>query len=227
MIDAIWSWEGGFGSSGVWGGIVGGVFDVITGAPNPFRYDGDFIFDTSPIPVPVVISEVPETWEELEELHPELFEPILETRPGLPPDPYPQDIDVAVTPEQEDEPMTDTWGHVFRDVAGSIITAAGGTATNPAPTGFVATAGTAAGVPLTPIGGGGGNGSCDGMAWSGAAPPKGYKVVNSCGVAVLRKVRRRRRRRMLTASDKSDIATIVGLVGKGQMASSLINRSAH
>jgi len=65
---------------------------------------------------------------------------------------------------------------------------------------------------------------CDGMAWSGGTPPKGYKVVNYCGRGVLRKVRRRRRRRLLTASDSRDIATIVGLVGKGQMASALINR---
>jgi len=62
------------------------------------------------------------------------------------------------------------------------------------------------------------------MAWSGGTPPKGYKVVNYCGRGVLRKVRRRRRRRLLTASDSRDIATIVGLVGKGQMASALINR---
>jgi hypothetical protein len=65
---------------------------------------------------------------------------------------------------------------------------------------------------------------CDVMPWSGGSPPKGYKVVNYCGRGVLRKVRRRRRRRLLTASDSRDIATIVGLVGKGQMASALINR---
>jgi len=64
----------------------------------------------------------------------------------------------------------------------------------------------------------------DGQAWSGSAPPKGYKVVNYCGQAVLRKIRRRRRRRMLTASDAADLATIVGIVGKGQMAAALINR---
>lgn len=66
---------------------------------------------------------------------------------------------------------------------------------------------------------------CDGMAWAGGTPPKGYKVVNYCGQGVLRKIRRRRRRRILSASDASDIATIVGLVGKGQMASALINRT--
>ncbi len=65
---------------------------------------------------------------------------------------------------------------------------------------------------------------CDGMAWGGGTPPKGYKVVNYCGRGVLRKIRRRRRRRILSASDAADIATIVGLVGKGQMASALINR---
>jgi len=66
--------------------------------------------------------------------------------------------------------------------------------------------------------------ACDGMAWRGGTPPKGYKVVNYCGQGVLRKIRRRRRRRLLTAGDSRDIATIVGLVGKGAMASALINR---
>jgi len=68
---------------------------------------------------------------------------------------------------------------------------------------------------------------CDGMIWAGGAPPKGYKIVNSCGVGVLRKVRRRRRRRLLTASDKADISYIVATTGKGQLAASLIHRSAQ
>lgn len=67
-------------------------------------------------------------------------------------------------------------------------------------------------------------GTCDGMAWTGGTPPKGYKVVNYCGQGVLRKVRRRRRRRLLTCSDKADIAAVVGMVGKGQLASSIISR---
>ncbi len=66
----------------------------------------------------------------------------------------------------------------------------------------------------------------DGEPWTGAPPPKGYKIVNYCGQAVLRKIRRRRRRRMLTVSDKNDIASIVSMVGKGQMASTLINRTS-
>ncbi len=66
----------------------------------------------------------------------------------------------------------------------------------------------------------------DGQVWGGQAPPKGYKVVNYCGVATLRKIRRRRRRRMLSTSDKNDIASIVSMVGKGQMASALINRTS-
>ncbi len=73
---------------------------------------------------------------------------------------------------------------------------------------------------------GGDGGDCDGMTWAGGAPPKGYKVVrDSCGNGVLRKVRRRRRRRMLTSGDKDDIASIVSMVGKGQMAAALINGS--
>ncbi len=65
---------------------------------------------------------------------------------------------------------------------------------------------------------------CDGMAWSGGVPPKGYKVVNYCGQGVLRKIRRRRKPRMLTRGDAQDVATIIGLVGKGQLASVLMNR---
>jgi len=66
----------------------------------------------------------------------------------------------------------------------------------------------------------------DGQAWGGQAPPKGYKVVNYCGQAVLRKIRRRRRRRMLSVSDKNDIASIISMAGKGQLAASLINRTS-
>jgi len=178
-----------------------------------------------PRPVPVVISETPQTWEELEQLDPELFEPILETRPGRTPDPYPQDVANSIEPEDE---VANTWGDWFFDTTTGII----GDYLNPQPQpmGF-------AQYPSTPenqaataaaIGGGGMNGAnCDGMTWAGGAPPKGYKVVrDSCGNGVLRKVRRRRRRRMLTASDKTDIASIVSMVGKGQLAASLINRSA-
>ncbi len=67
---------------------------------------------------------------------------------------------------------------------------------------------------------------CDGMSWSGGTPPKGYKVVNYCGQGVLRKIRRRRRRRLMTASDKVDVGYIIGVAGKGQLASSLINRGS-
>ena len=77
------------------------------------------------------------------------------------------------------------------------------------------------------IGGGMPEGACDGMIWQGGVPPKGYKVVNFCGQGVLRKVRRRRRRRLLTASDKADISYIVATTGKGQLAASLIHRSAQ
>jgi len=61
----------------------GAVQDSIFGWWEPFR----------PVVVDPVIEEVPRTWEELESLEPELFEPILETRPGLPPDPYPFEPD--------------------------------------------------------------------------------------------------------------------------------------
>ncbi len=224
------------------------------GAGGPFRWQigggrrdpqptGIFSAVPEAVAVPVVIGEVPETWEELAELEPDLFEPILETRPGKIPDPYPQSPDEGfVNPsavigapddwwptetqeESEEEDMAHDWGHVAREFISGY---AGG---GPPQTGYVAppilpgTDVTAGPGFLHEGGHNGGNGDgCDGMTWSGGAPPKGYKVVNACGVGVLRKVRRRRRRRLLSASDSRDIATIVGLVGKGQMAASLINR---
>ncbi len=218
------------------------------GIPNPFPFPwgggdpwgGIFPSGTrgeaylpSPTDVPDVISEVPQTWEELEEEMPELFEPILETRPGETPDPYPGTEaaeavigdpyadEVAAAQDDTEEPMAHDWAHIGRQFLTGIIspdeqqfvpaTQMAATTidyTTPTVTSNVAAAG----------------GDCDGMAWSGGTPPKGYKVVNYCGAAVLRKIRRRRRRRILSASDAADIATIVGLVGKGQMASSLINR---
>jgi len=224
------------------------------GIPNPFPFDifGGSIFDVfNPFPrggsqvptrrspvVPVVIGEIPETWDELEQLDPELFEPILETRPGHIPDPYPgsdaatvvignpQGVDTAEQNDVGEEEVAHDWGHLIRqgasavfglDAAPSVVQ--GGFAPN-------------AFVPEQPnvvtgaAGGGGAGGDCDGMAWAGGAPPKGYKVVrDSCGNGVLRKVRRRRRRRMLTSGDKDDIASIVSMVGKGQMAAALINGS--
>ncbi len=189
--------------------------------------------DPMPAPTPTlppVISEVPDTWEEYEEQFPEYFEPILETRPGRTPDPYPQDeyeFDEP-TAEQEDE-MAHDWGHIIR---GGIEQFLGGGGVESYPTGFAPVTPIAPGVidytspTVTPISRGTPMTAegCDGMEWSGAAPPKGYKVVNYCGRGVLRKIRRRRRPRMLSRSDAQDVATIVGLVGKGQMASALINR---
>lgn len=127
--------------------------------------------------------------------------------------------------------MSHTWGHVFREAAGGLVGMLGGGSVVPDYTGAFGMPGVPASVPLptstelVPVTGGLGPESCEGMIWTGGAPPKGFKVVNWCGKGVLRKVRRRRRRRILTRSDAGDIATIVGLVGKGQMASALINRS--
>ncbi len=119
----------------------------------------------------------------------------------------------------QEELMAHDWGHFALQVGGSLL----GLANPPQqqflpPVSGVATVLDQTAPAATADG-------CDGMAWSGGTPPKGYKVVNYCGRGVLRKVRRRRRRRMLTASDASDLATIVGIVGKGQMASSMINRT--
>lgn len=196
-------------------------------------FEGDQ-YGTGPIPMPAprvyvpdAISEEPQTWEELEELKPELFEPILETRPGRVADSYPQDIEVDVTPAQDDseEDVAITWTDWGQSFVGGLIgnwLDDGNIATgvSPATEQFVAGPSTAANQQATAAA----MQNCEGIAWTGGTPPKGYKVVNHCGVGVLRKVRRRRRRRMLTASDASDLATIVGIVGKGQMAAQMINR---
>ena len=124
--------------------------------------------------------------------------------------------------------MSHTWGHVFREAAGALVQPlfGGGGATGNFGTAPPFTEPFAEFPSVTsPVTGGLGPEACEGMIWAGGVPPRGYKVVNWCGKGVLRKVRRRRRKRILTASDSQDIATIVGLVGKGQMASSLINRT--
>ncbi len=208
------SWGIGEGSAGWFGGSIWGSYSIIEG-----------MFPQGGTTVPDVISEEPQTWEELERSDPELFEPILETRPGRTPDPYPQDVSDAETPEDEQVPTWTDWG---QDLVGGLIgdwisgQSGGGQPINIAPQ-----------VPLGPstpanqAATAAAMNDCDGMQWSGGTPPKGYKVVNSCGVGVLRKVRRRRRRRMLTAGDKADIASIISMAGKGQLAASLINRSTH
>ncbi len=147
------------------------------------------------------------------------------TAPPAPPPPPEEEVDVA-----------HDWGHILAGTLGNIATGIFAptpsfpqpfvsstvpppftpttvvTPPSPAFTGVVERMGTECGL--------------DGQTWGGQAPPKGYKVVNYCGVATLRKIRRRRRRRMLSVSDKNDIASIVSMVGKGQMASALINRTS-
>jgi len=120
------------------------------------------------------------------------------------------------------------WGHIFRQVVEPWVVPATPPVYDPIPWGPPAE-----GQPHPPyengatVTGGLGPESCEGMVWSGGTPPKGFKVVNFCGKGVLRKVRRRRRRRLLTASDKADISYIVATTGKGQLAASLIHRSAQ
>ena len=192
----------------------------------------------SPVPaptLPVVIGEIPDTLDDLEREQREL-EAIINERPFVPIGSVvldesvivgdPSDIGVARQEQldkTEDDDVAHDWGHLIRQGVGALTGI-----TDPAPAGgnFVPNAF----VPTQPnvvTGAPGGNGGdCDGMMWAGGAPPKGYKVVrDSCGNGVLRKVRRRRRRRMLTSGDKDDIASIVSMVGKGQMAAALINGS--
>ncbi len=207
--------EGGF-DWGTFGGLFPPIIDILT--------------ESAPSPIPPVISEIPTEWPEWS------LEPILETRPGQIPDPYPGSeaagtVDPSAiigpyqgadTSEQQEEGqvVAHDWGHLARQFIGGVMGDNGGAGDAYAPLPPTMPGGTLNPVLPSPMAGA----DCDGMAWSGGTPPKGYKVVNYCGRGVLRKVRRRRRRRLLTASDSRDIATIVGLVGKGQMASALINR---
>jgi len=172
---------------GLWGGW--DPFEIIGGTLSR-RWDlGSRPTGISgPVYVPPVISEVPQTWEELEQLEPEIFEPILETRPGQIPDPYPQTPDEAtVDPvavigapddwwptetqeESEEDDMAHDWGHIAREFVSGYI---GGNGS--APAGYV---GPGPGELVTdPLGIGTGStstagGACDGMRWSGGTPPK-------------------------------------------------------
>lgn len=162
---------------------------------------------------------------------PELFPDYV---PSWVPPPTRDIIDSAPAPDtEESEIVAHDWGHIFRQAAGVLIPQqqppGGGfmgfgqpmSMADPSQVGPVERTVTAA------VTGGLGAESCEGMVWAGGTPPKGYKVVNFCGQGVLRKVRRRRRRRLLTASDKADISYIVATTGKGQLAASLIHRSAQ
>lgn len=140
-----------------------------------------------------------------------------------PPTPTPPETPNSVPVEDE---VAHDWGHLGREFLGAVAGQAFGApaAYNPTIPFITPPIAAAPSVMETLIGTTDCPSGLDGQPWTGAAPPKGYKVVNYCGQAVLRKIRRRRRRRILSASDAADIATIVGLVGKGQMASALINR---
>jgi len=143
-------------------------------------------------------------------------------------------IDSAPAPTGEEEIVAHDWGHLGRQLIGGWLGGGGdgggdfdyggqigGAAGANGQTGMMTEA------PGAAVAGGLGPESCEGMIWTGGVPPKGYKVVHFCGKGVLRKVRRRRRRRLLTASDKADISYIVATTGKGQLAASLIHRSAQ
>ncbi len=127
--------------------------------------------------------------------------------------------------------MAHDWGHVFRQATGGVVESlfgGGGASSDFSVPNFPTSGAPPVAVSAPPaIAGGLGPEACEGMLWMGAAPPKGYKVVNWCGKGVLRKVRRRRRRRILTASDKADISYIISTAGKGQLAASLIHKSTH
>jgi len=157
--------------------------------------------------------------------------PVWRPPPAMPserPDPVPPLPSEQPENLSEDDDMSHTWGHWFREGITDWIGGRGGTGLTPLPIADVPSlppSSDIGGNGAVPVIGGLGPEACEGMIWSGGTPPRGYKVVNWCGRGVLRKVRRRRRKRILTASDSADIATIVGLVGKGQMASALINRT--
>ncbi len=144
--------------------------------------------------------------------------------------PIPERVILPPLQQPEEQLVAHDWGHFFRDVGGQLIQpwlpGGGGGGGFVDPIQRFADPGEVGPVERV-ITGGLGPEACEGMVWSGGTPPKGYKVVNFCGKGVLRKVRRRRRRRLLTASDKADISYIVATTGKGQLAASLIHRSAQ
>ncbi len=193
-------------------------------------------YGTGPIPMPqpqTVISEVPRTLEDLQREQRDLEREISQSPVGtgtLPPIDEEKWGDIIRIPvpespaEMDDDEVAVTWSDWFADTAQGII----GDYLEPTSQGqlqgFVPTGPVGPSTPANQAATAAAMQNCEGMAWTGGTPPKGYKVVNHCGVGVLRKVRRRRRRRMLTASDASDLATIVGIVGKGQMAAQMINR---
>ncbi len=160
-----------------------------------------------------------------------LYDPRVGAESGADPVPWripipPRIILPPAQPTQEPLVAHD-WGHLARQVAGEFLNI--GAVPPPLPTYFTdpTEVGPVERVATAAVSGGLGPDSCEGMVWSGGVPPKGFKVVNFCGQGVLRKVRRRRRRRLLTASDKADISYIVATTGKGQLAASLIHRSAQ
>ena len=156
------------------------------------------------------------------------YVPVWRPPPPMPSE-RPEPLPPVPEPEEELE-MAHDWGHVFRGAAGNVLTGLFGGGGASAPFGvpnLPTTAELGDGGAGTVISGGLGAEACEGMIWTGGTPPKGYKVVHWCGRGVLRKVRRRRRKRLLTASDKADISYIVATTGKGQLAASLIHRSAQ
>ncbi len=163
--------------------------------------------------------------------NPESYVPVWREPPPPPSERPPLPPVQAPPPDDEDLDMAHDWGHVFRQATGGIVSElfGGGGASAPfsVPNFPTTVADPSPGNVAPSVAGGLGAEACEGMIWTGAAPPKGYKVVNWCGRGVLRKVRRRRRRRILTASDKADISYIISTAGKGQLAASLIHKSTH
>ncbi len=154
--------------------------------------------------------DLPETWEELEELIPEIFEPILETRPGRTPDPYPGSeasravIDPTQTPVSgvddeeftEEEPMAHSWWHLGSQVIDVLQgqAAGGGTALAP-PQGFAG--------PMTPTPG----------------TPAFYAANAAAAGTHCR--RRRRRRALLTEGDFNSLMRIATLPNNANVRTAL------
>ncbi len=151
--------------------------------------------------------DVPETWEELEELIPEIFEPILETRPGRRPDPYPgSDAAAAVidpTPASpgsvddddftEAEDMAHSWLHLGSDILAAYTSPTAGVAA--APMGF-------AGPARVP----------------GAGAVPGFTYGTDNGIPCKR---RRRRRALLTEGDFNSLMRIATLPNNANVRTAL------
>ena len=153
---------------------------------------------------------VPETWEELEDLIPEIFEPILETRPGRTPDPYPGSeasrAIIVPTPgpvsgvDDEEFTQEDAMAHSWWHLGSQVIDVLQGQQPGGASTSYAAPAQFA----------------------TGQAPSDYYTTRSRPGYDTEGRCRRRRRRRaLLTEGDFNSLMRIATLPNNANVRTAL------